>query len=587
MRKTSPRLIALGLAASALASSMAGSAPAPKDILTGFADRERTGWFSGETRLTPASVASGRFDKLWESPPLDPSGQFPARLYASPLYVNSLRIGTGPARGKSLPVVIAATNNGFVYAIAAGGRGTTPGTILWKTQFDPPCDLLWDGGPMGVLSTPIIDQRRKRLYVASCSAKAGWQVYALELATGRVLDGWPVSIHESVLDQPGLNRNRSEVPQPAPEARRGRFYIQRGALNLSADDRYLYVTLGQARGWMVAVDTRKAAVASAYSATPIPSDSVGGIWGSTGPAIDRSGAVFVVTGASGGQAQAAPVGNRAQSVLKFQMAAQTGLTLSGIYTPFNHCESGAADIDLGSSGVAIIPPLNNRKAHDELLALGGKQGNAYLLAAQSFSTPGREREPCGTDPASDHSLLPPGDQPHFGGRGPLSIFSPYSNSDGMLDRAKNRATPAYFRDQAGHEFLFFSGNSKDPEDTRVSVASSLIRVRLVRPRDGSPYLQTDQKADSFVLQNPGPTVISGRSDQAIVWLLDTDAPRSARMYGPKAPKPILYAIDPMTMKIIWQTTSGNLETSGKYNWPIVTRDNVFIGTDRIVAFGLK
>jgi len=50
----------------------------------------------------------------------------------------------------------------------------------------------------------------------------------------------------------------------------------------------------------------------------------------------------------------------------------------------------------------------------------------------------------------------------------------------MLDRAKNRATPSYFRKAVGAEYLFYTGNTKDPKDSRISVASSLVRLRLVR-----------------------------------------------------------------------------------------------------------
>ena len=55
------------------------------DVLTAHADRQSTGWFSHERKLTPATLASGRFGKLWESPELDGFGKYPARLYASPL----------------------------------------------------------------------------------------------------------------------------------------------------------------------------------------------------------------------------------------------------------------------------------------------------------------------------------------------------------------------------------------------------------------------------------------------------------------------------------------------------------------------
>src|SRR5258708_387422 len=69
------------------------------DVLTAQANRQRTGWFSRESKLTPAALAEGRFGKLWESPQLDGFETYPARLYASPLYVDGLTIRTPDRRG--------------------------------------------------------------------------------------------------------------------------------------------------------------------------------------------------------------------------------------------------------------------------------------------------------------------------------------------------------------------------------------------------------------------------------------------------------------------------------------------------------
>ncbi len=92
----------------------------------------------------------------------------------------------------------------------------------------------------------------------------------------------------------------------------------------------------------------------------------------------------------------------------------------------------------------------------------------------------------------------------------------------------------------------------------------------------------------FVLQNPGsPIVSSNNGRDAVVWVLDENAPRSTALTGDGRPKPVLYAIDAKTMKLLWKTDSGILQTSGKYNSPIVANGKVFVGTDRILAFGSK
>jgi competence ComEA-like helix-hairpin-helix protein len=560
------------------------------DVLTAHADRQRTGWFSHEHNLTPSNLAGGRFGKLWESPELDGFEKYPARLYASPLYVDGLKIQTREHNGKTFRVVIAATSTGYVYAInAAKANGVAPGAILWKTQLDAPCILRWDASAMGIVGTPVIDRARKHLYVASCGAATSFRMYALDLSTGTVLDGWPVAIDEKTLDQSSINRNPRYGTTPAAPWRPGRFSIQRGALNLSPDDRYLFATIGQGRGWVLVVDTQSKTLASAFSSTPLTEDSIGGVWGSTGVSIDARGNVYAVTGASGSEKHAPPLHNWAQSVLKFDPVSASGLTLRGVYTPFNYCRTEAGDVDVGSSGAAILPDVNDKSvSEDPLLAVGGKQGNAYLLGQSSFTAPGDERRPCSEDAGTDQSLLAPEPQPQFGKRGPLNIFGPYSEAEGMLDRAKNRATPAYFRNAAGDEYLFYSGNNKDPEDTQASVAPSLVRLQLLRSAGTNPYLRVDGRAMDFVLQNPGPPVVSSNgSKDAIVWVLDENARRSAILTGPKAPHPVLYAIDPTTLKVLWKTDPDLLQASGKYNSPTIADGNVYVGTDRIVAFGTR
>jgi hypothetical protein len=88
-----------------------------------------------------------------------------------------------------------------------------------------------------------------------------------------------------------------------------------------------------------------------------------------------------------------------------------------------------------------------------------------------------------------------------------------------------------------------------------------------------------------VFQNPGsPIVTSSGSDEAIVWVLDENAPRTALLNGDAAPRPVLYALDALDLKLLWKSPAGELHPSGKYNEPAFARGSVFVGTDRIQAF---
>ncbi|MCW5579733.1 MAG: cytochrome c [Luteimonas sp.] len=314
----------------------------------------------------------------------------------------------------------------------------------------------------------------------------------------------------------------------------------------------------------------------------MPHRGAGGIWGSGGPAIDADGNIYVVTG-SGFDGYKDQPHDWTQSVLKLSDDAD-GLSLRGTYTPFNHCRSAKQDIDLGSGGAMLVPEALKQA---RLMVVGGKQGNAYLLDRDRL--PGRldRRPPCDTPSTHDGSLLPPEAQPQFGTRGPLNVFGPYSEEDAAMDIARARSVPAFLRDAQGQGHVFVTGN------TRVRVAMpeakppSLVRLRIESARDGQPYLRIAARQRSEILLNPGPAVVTSRDgNDAVAWVLDENARRSALLSGDDAPRPVLYAFDAITLKLLWRSAPGQLYTSGKYNAPAFARGMAFVGTDRIQAFGV-
>jgi hypothetical protein len=197
---------------------------APLDAPTFHHDPQRTGWISNESTLTPQNVSSQSFGLIWQSPQLDGIAGAPPHIYASPLYMDRIRMTDGPYKDRTLSVVFTATNAGFVYAINASAHRDVPvGTILWKRQLAPPCVhgfiATSDGIPAGVMSTPVIDPKTLRLYVTSCtSRKAGgsshanefgdqfYEAYALDATSGRLLPGWPVSLDRVTLNSPGVKK---------------------------------------------------------------------------------------------------------------------------------------------------------------------------------------------------------------------------------------------------------------------------------------------------------------------------------------------------------------------------------------------
>jgi hypothetical protein len=458
---------------------------APLDTLAFHRDRERSGWNASEATLTPAAISRQGLRLHWESPQFDAVDGYPPRLYASPLYVDEVQTASAAHRGQ-FGVVFAATSNGFAYAVNTRANGSTAaGAILWRTQLGPPCKLepnLLDGILTGVLATPVIDRQRRRLYVTSCEPTKRWQAFALDLADGSVLPGWPVALNEEALRSPGLNRNAGAEG----DARERRFYytLQRGALNLSPDGAQLYVTFGDtATGLLVAVDTRSAKVTSAFSSVATPHRRTGGIWGPGGATVDADGGVFVVTGSNFSGYVERP-NDWTQSVLAFANGPK-GLTLRGTYTPFNHCATAAMDIDLGSGGIALVPP--------HLAVVGGKQGNIYLLDRRNLPGKLDRRPACSTDSASDASLPAPEAQPHLGKRGPLNVFGPYSDTYGAMDLARGRSVPAMFRDAQAAIHLIVTGNTKKDAASTTNVAPSLARLKVMTTGGRAAWLAIEQR----------------------------------------------------------------------------------------------
>jgi mono/diheme cytochrome c family protein len=132
-----------------------------------------------------------------------------------------------------------------------------------------------------------------------------------------------------------------------------------------------------------------------------------------------------------------------------------------------------------------------------------------------------------------------------------------------------------------------TGSTRAAAASPVAVPPSLVRLQVVNPAGAAPYLRVDRQQMDIAMPNPGSPLISSRgAHDAIVWVLDPNARRSALLVGNNAPAPVLYAFDASSLRLLWRSAPGELATSGKYNQPLVARGQVIVGTDRIQAFGL-
>ena len=566
----------------------AGADPA-FDQPTFHGDRQRTGWNSLETVLTPATVSSRAFGKLWNSPPFDWSDGSAPHMYAAPLYLDDVAITSGPYGGKRFSVVLAATSNDFVYAVNALDKGSVrAGTILWKRRLGQP-SAGPDGVPLGVLGTPVADVAAARVYVAADVADAtrSWRVFALDLGSGVILPGWPLEISDLTLAP--INENGPATFQPTGKM------SQRGALNLSLDRTILYVPFGSyidgGAGWLVAVDTGLSSssprLASAFSGAPwMDPDANAGMWSAGGAALDANGVVYITTGNSPRGPLPRTWGN---SILAF--APTLPLKLRATYTPWNHCQLDRYDVDMAGGGPVVLPDLDSgTSSTPHLLASGGKQGNAYLVDRDNMGGRLDRRPDCNlTYPPADNSLFGPDLYAHYGNLpGPLNLFGPYSEEYNDVSLAKARTTPAYFQSADGMAYLFFTGSTKKCVSCSEPASPGVARVKLITAAKEPAYLSLDTYENTIVLTNPGsPVVSSNGSADPILWLIDTNVDRAASLDPATAAHATLYAIDAMTMRVLFASTPDQLHVGGKYYHPVVARGSVFVGTDRISTFGLK
>jgi hypothetical protein len=568
-----------------------------KDIVTIQGGRARLGWNPGEKDLTPSSVAAGGLALKWESPVFDSANvavadggtkTFGPRVLGSPLLVEDVDV---PGMG-DLSVVLAATGNGFIYAVSASpqkGKRPAPGTIVWSRQLNQPVSVNSDNWTIGVLGTPIVDLEAEpaRVYVVSADAHLGWQLFALDLRDGSVLPGWPLTINDAAVG--AVNQNGPSLLAFAP----GVWATQRAALNLNLNRTLLYVGFAGLRdlapGWMVTVDTRTASIASAFSSGPVTALTAnGGVWAPTGPAVDDDGTLFATTGNSpNGDGPAAGVWG--ESLLAWGPGSV--LQLQGTYTPFNYCNMELQDADLGGSGPLLIPDLDPETTSTPRLALfGSKQGNVYLVDRNHLPGGLFSRQACSLDSSTELSLLPPGPQPQFGKVGPLNVFGPYTESPVKV-KSRMRTTGAYFVDSAGNHLVYVTGNTKQAADgNNNDVPPDVVRLKIVTTAGAPAYLAVDAVESTLPLVNPSsPVVTSHGTHDPLVWVIDaygSDAEFNTPGIGFEHTRPVLYVIDGATMKPLWHTAVDELGEGGKYTIPVVKHGTAYVATDRVRAYGL-
>ena len=330
-------------------------------------DNARTGQQTNEIALSPANVNHNQFGKLF-------SRSVDGFVFAQPLYVRGVTIGSAKHN-----VVFVATEHASVYAFDADGNSSTP---LWHRSFINPTAGInvvtgaevnnYDLGPeVSITSTPVIDPAAGTMYVLVRTNESGTyfqRLHAISLASGA--DKMTAATISATVNGSGVGgdgaghisfNNLVQNQRPSLLLANGNVYIGWAS---HGDN-------GSYHGWLMAYSASTMQRVGVFNTTPNGKD--GGIWmGGAGPAADANGNIYVATGNGTNDVTGSAL-DFGDSYMKFSST----LAPLDYFTPFDQSTLNSGDLDLGSSGLVLVPDQAGSFPH--VLVGSGKRGDLYVI----------------------------------------------------------------------------------------------------------------------------------------------------------------------------------------------------------------
>ncbi|HKP60259.1 MAG TPA: hypothetical protein VJV78_26220 [Polyangiales bacterium] len=343
-----------GIGAAGIGPGAAGAAGAPI-VSTGAASvlqyhnhANRDGLYV-DAAFTRAAAAKIRKDPTF-------TAEIKGPTYAQPLYFDS-------PDGKDL--VLTATEQNEVSAFAAA-----TGTPVWQRVLAPPGQPGCGGSirPLGITGTPVIDPASRTLYVAAMTMGGKHQIFALSLADGSTLPGWPIDV--------GTIKAGSIAFNPATQNQRGALLIVGRTLYVPYGGHFQ--DCGDYHGWVIGVPLDQPSAPVAFATAALG----GGIWAPGGLASDGM-SVFAATGntmSAPGMGNTSPsTWGHGNAVLRLspQLTSIPESQVADFFATKDWKAHDMAGLDLGSSGPVLFD-LPGSTPVELLLALG-KSGDAFLL----------------------------------------------------------------------------------------------------------------------------------------------------------------------------------------------------------------
>jgi hypothetical protein len=343
------------------------------NVITQHNNIDRTGWNNRETILNKSNVRIGSFGKLFTRSVDD-------QVYAQPLVMQQVNI---PSIGKKNIVFVATVNN-TVYAFDADSiKANQP---YWKVNLTPagerpvrqidltgacPGNFLSN---IGIVGTPVIDTVSNTMYLVARSinpATVNFSQYlhALDITTGLERPNSPILIQAQVNGTGDGKINGVVHFDPQKNNQRPALLLLNGVVYIGFSS---HCDWGPYHGWLLGYNATTLQQQFVYNDTPDGYN--GGIWMSgTGPAADTLGNIYfsIGNGSVGLNNNPSDLTNRSESVVRLHPD-NTLQPVKDFFTPTNYPALEAADLDLGTSGVMIIP-------NAQRTVTGCKDGNVYVL----------------------------------------------------------------------------------------------------------------------------------------------------------------------------------------------------------------
>lgn len=340
---------------------------AAAQVTTQRYDNARTGQTLSETTLDVSNVNADRFGKLFTRKVDD-------QVYAQPLYMPNVRLPNGETHN----VLYIATVNNTVYAFDADDPETE--APLWTVNLTPAdarpvkaTDVGQNCVPyrdfsdnIGIVGSPVIDAESGTMFLVSRAKTASGfvqRLHALDIASGAERADSPVEI---VGRTPGSGSGATDgilTFDPAIHNQRAALLLANGAVYIAWAS---HCDTGPYHGWLMAYDA--STLEQRFARTVTPDGHAGGIWQSnSGPSADEDGNLYLSTG--NGTASGHTGGRDFGSA--FLKLSPSGEVLDW-FIPHNFAALNEVDLDLGTTGVLVVPDTN-------LLIGGAKESKLYVF----------------------------------------------------------------------------------------------------------------------------------------------------------------------------------------------------------------